>query len=594
MSHKNSPPSIPPSGQGKSTGRRIGVYICYCGGNISDYVDVEKVREAIASQEGVVVAKTTMFACSDAAQQEIIEDIQQKKLDGLVVASCSPKLHLFTFRGAAERAGLNPYLYVQVNLREQDSWAHTDDPQGATEKAIKLVAAGIEKAKLTKPLKPFRLETVKRTLIIGAGIAGLRAAAALADLGIEVVVVEKEQRVGGWLSKFRSLYPHNQNGPQLVASLLEELEKKENVTLYTSAEIVEKKGCIGDFEVKIKTGSNIVTHNVGAIIVATGFENYQPSKGEFGYGEAPQIITLPEFKELVENSQGKGNLTYNGRPIQRISYIYCVGSRQSAGEEAAHTYCSRFCCNAAIHTALLVNEINPSIHQFHFYRDIRTYGKFEPLYEEACRQGSVFIRFAATEPPQVVKNNGQLKIKVKDLLTAGEELELDTDLIVLVTGMIPRENSELVNLLKLPLGKDGFFNEIHPKLRPVETVIDGVFIAGTSQGPKNLAESVASSLAATAKTAALLLKGYVELEPLIAFVDKERCQWCGLCAPACPYEAITKTNLAGKEIADVNRALCKGCGGCVPVCPQDALHLEGYTDDQVEAMIEALARGSSN
>jgi heterodisulfide reductase subunit A len=593
VSRDNHLPTTNNPGPSPSSGRRIGVYICYCGGNISDYVDVEKVREAIASHEGVVVAKTTMFACSDAAQQEIIEDIQQNKLDGLVVASCSPKLHLFTFRGAAERAGLNPYQYVQVNLREQDSWAHTNDPLGATEKAIKLVAAGIAKAKLTRPLKPFRLETVKKTLIIGAGIAGLRAALALADLGIEVVVVEKDNQVGGWINKFNCLYPHNKNGQQLIATLLAELNQRENITLYTSAEVVEKKGCIGDFEVKIRANEETVTQNVGAIIVATGFENYQPVRGEFAYGEAPGIITLPEFKELVESSREKGSLEYNGRPIKQIAYIYCVGSRQPAGQEKAHTYCSRFCCNAAVHTALLVAEINASIHQFHLYRDIRTYGKFETLYEDACRQGSVFIKFAETEPPQVIPENGQLKIKVKDLLTAGEELELETDLVVLVTGMVPRDNPELVNLLKLPLGKDGFFNEIHPKLRPVETVIDGVFIAGTVQGPKNSAESAASSLAAAAKAAALLVKGYVELEPLIAFVDVERCEWCGLCAKACPYEAITKGSLAGREIAEINRALCKGCGGCVPVCPQDALHLEGYTDEQVQAMIEALARENS-
>lgn len=592
MSHNNHSPTTN-NVSGSPSGRRIGVYICYCGGNISDYVDVEKVREAIASTEGVVVAKTTMFACSDAAQQEIIEDIQEHQLDGLVVASCSPKLHLFTFRGAAERAGLNPYQYVQVNLREQDSWAHTDDPQGATEKAIKLVAAGIAKAKLTRPLKPYRLETVKRALIIGAGIAGLRAALALADLGIEVIIVEKESQAGGWVNKFASLYPHQKNGQQLISSLLHELYQRENITLYTGAQVVEKKGCVGDFEIKIKTSQETVTHNVGAIIVATGFENYQPHQGEFGYGQTSAVITLPEFKTLVESSREKGTLEFNGRPIQSLAYIYCVGSRQPAAEENAHTYCSRFCCNAAVHTALLVTEINSSIHQFHLYRDIRTYGKFETLYEDACRQGSVFIRFAENEPPQVIPENGQLKIKVKDLLTAGEELELATDLIVLVTGMVPRENSELVNLLKLPIGKDGFFNEIHPKLRPVETVIDGVFIAGTAQGPKNSAESTASSLAAAAKAAALLIKGYVELEPLIAFVDVERCQWCGLCAEACPYEAITKGSLGEREIAEINRALCKGCGGCVPVCPQDALHLEGYTDEQVQAMIEALATESS-
>jgi heterodisulfide reductase subunit A len=570
------------------SGRKVGVYICHCGGNISDHVDVEKVRRAVEGTEGVSVVRTMLFSCSDASQEEMVADIRDKGLDGLVVASCSPKLHLYTFRGVAQRAGLNPYEYVQVNIREQDSWAHTDDPEAATEKAIGLVRAGIAKAKLTRPLEPTRLETIKKVLVVGAGVAGLRASIALAEIGLHVFLLEREAEAGGWVKRFGRLYPHDRNGKEIVAGLLDKVKARENITLFTQAELVSQSGAVGDFQVKVRAKGEDISLNVGAIIVLTGFEAYEPRPGEYGYG-GPGVVTLPEFKELVESAPD-GRLEFQGRRVRDIAYIYCVGARQAAGTEGANTGCSRYCCNAALHASLLVSERDPTVHQFHLYRDIRSYGKFETLYEDACRRGSVFVRFAEDEPPRVesLDGDGRWRLTVKDLLTDREELEIAADLVVLVNGMVPRENARLVNILKIPVGKDRFFNEIHPKLRPVETVIDGIFIGGAAQGPKNLSESAASALAAGAKAASLVLKGYVDLEPVIARVDTDRCAWCGKCAPACPYGAIVQARLGDKDVAEVRKALCKGCGACVPVCPEEALDLETYTDAQIKAMIDAL------
>ena len=571
--------------------RRIGVYICHCGGNISDYVDVERVKKAVEDEKGVVVAKTAMFTCSDATQQEMVSDIREQNLDGLVVTSCSPKLHLHTFRDVARRAGLNPFQYIQVNVREQCSWAHTDDLKGATDKAIRLVRGAIARTALTEPLEPIIIETVPRVLVVGAGISGLRAAIGLADLGISVYLLEKSPLTGGWVGKLGKMYPHGKDGKSLIAQLINEIKKRENITLYTNAEIAEKSGSIGNFDVTVRVRGQedtAISINVGSIIVATGFDAYQPHEEEFGFG-LDGVLTLPQFKELLDSSAGRP--IYNGREIENVAYIYCVGSRQQPDVENANRYCSRYCCNAAVHASILALEKNPGMHQYHLYRDMRTYGKFELMYSQAREMGSHFLKFADDEPPVVERSSdGKLQVSLKDLLTFGEEIEIKADVVVLVTGMVPRKSPELVDVLKLPLGRDRFFNEIHPKLRPVETMVDGVYICGSCQGPKNSIESVASALSAVTQSASILKKGYVDLEPLIASVHQDLCNGCGECVATCPYAAIEMEQQQGRSVATINRALCKGCGGCVPLCPANAIDLKGYTDAQVRSMIDALLK----
>ncbi len=567
--------------------RRIGVYVCHCGGNISDYVDVDKVIADIGDAGGVVVAKTTMFACSDASQQDMVADIEGQQLDGLVVASCSPKLHTYTFRGVASRAGLNPFEYTQVNIREQCSWVHTDDHDGATEKATALVRAGINRTRLTTPLETMVVDTLPHTLVIGGGIAGLRAAIGLADIGLGVTLVERELSLGGWVRRFGPMFPHDRKGFELIAHLVAEVRKRPSITVLTGAEVVAKAGSFGNYRMTVRVGdpgSGTIEVAAGSIIVATGFDSYEPEAGEFGYG-IEGVVTLPQFKELVDAANGP--MTYAGRPVRSVGYVYCVGSRGTAG--CANEYCSRFCCAATVQTAVQVSGLDPSIRQFHLYRDMRTYGTFEPLYTAARKTGSVFLKFAQEAPPEVaLRSGGGLTVTVRDVLTANEELAIPVDLLVLVTGMVPRANDELTGVLKIPAGIDGFFNEIHPKLRPVETVVDGVLIAGACQGPKTSAESVASGLAAVTQSAAVLLKGYTELSPLIAIVLPEACTACGVCLTACPYDAISMTEGDDRHWAVISATGCKGCGGCVPMCPENAIDLLGYTDAQISATIEGL------
>ena len=568
--------------------RKIGVFVCFCGGNISDYVDVEKVREEVAREPGVVIARTHMFTCSDAAQQEMIDDIQTVGLDGLVVASCAPSLHMHTFRGMAKRAGLNPYQYVHVNLREQCSWAHTDNKKGATEKAIHLVRAGIAKCALTHPLNPLRVETRPRVLVIGAGVAGMRASLSLADMGLSVYLIEKEEEHGGWALQAGRMGPDGQLGLDIVSTLSRRIQENDRIILYTQAEVVEKTGSIGDFNVRISSRGEEVSLNVGAIIVTTGFTPYIPEQGEYGWG-VDRVVDLIRFRQILAD----GKLEYHGKPLRDIVFIYCVGSRQQETEPCAepNTYCSRYCCTAATYTAVMLHELEiktkQTVNQYHLYRDIRTYGNMETIYEEARDGGALFLRWDPENPPVVENTAERLFIKVQDTLLGGDEIEIEADLVVLVTGMEPRENDTLNQVLKIPVSADGFYKEIHPKLRPVETVIDGVLIAGAAQSPKTMSESVASALAAVAKTGSLLKKGYVDLEPLIARVDTEGCTWCGECLKACPYNAIERLICDDNEVAMVLTSLCKGEGACVPVCPSDAIAVEGFRNEQILAMIDA-------
>jgi heterodisulfide reductase subunit A len=639
--------------------KKIGVYVCHCGGNISDYVDVEKVRQAIEDEGGVMLSKTTMFACSDSNQKDMVEDIQNQELNGIVVASCSPKLHLTTFRNVSERANLNKYNYVHANIREQDSWAHSDDKAGATEKAIHVVRASIAKARLAKALEPNKILAQKAVAVIGGGVAGMKAAIALSDKDCPVYVIEREFFIGGRVSQWDSMFTTNETGKEVVTRLYDDLIKRNNVTVFTGAEVMSSKGSIGDFKLKVKitpryvkeqcdegklqlaidacpvevpdefnfnmTQRKAIYHNfpseyphagvvdiknctrcgkceeicksidfsqkeemldihVGSVLMATGFDPYTPKDGEFGYQEFENVVTLPQFKRMIELNEKK--LMHQGKEIKNIAYIYCVGSRQ---EEGGNTYCSRYCCTSAIHTSLLVKQKYPHMNNYHFNRGIRTYGKQESLYYDSSAQGDIYLQSFEDALPEVSVNGSKTMVKVKDILTGGREMEVEADLVVLVTGMVPRVDNSIGSIFKLPKGRDNFFNEIHMKLRPVETFIDGVTIAGACQGPKNIMESVNSALSAATKSYSYLSKGEMETEPIVAVVDPDACTWCNACAAACPFDAISLLETEGKSIAKINNPVCKGCGMCLPVCPTDAIELIAYSNNEIESMIDALA-----
>ncbi len=565
--------------------KRIGVYVCHCGGNISDYIDVEQLGKLMAKEEGVVISKDVMFACSDSTQKEMVEDIQKNKLDSIVVASCSPKLHLHTFRGVAIRAGINPYCYTQVNIREQCSWAHSDKPMEATIKAYGLIRAGINRVSHAETLEGIEIKAHQAVAVIGAGVAGLRASIELARMGNQVFLIEKEKTVGGNVLDAGKLFVSNIDGKELIGQLTQQIKELQNINIYTNALLEKISGSVGNFSIEININGEIINHAVGSVLVTTGFDFYTPTQGEYGYSLSNNVMTLNDFNRLIQNSDS--TLKHNGKTIKTVAYIYCVGNRQSKGE---NKYCSRQCCTAAIHSSLKVHEKFNNIKAFHIYRDIRTYGKQELLYQESSKKGDIYIRFEEKEPPIVELESGNPVIKVKDYLTSKKELTLDADIIVLVTGMIPRvDSNDVSSKLKIPIGNDKFFNEIHPKLKPVETVIKGIYIGGACQGPKNITESVQSALSAAAKINAVSRKGTIDLEPIVARIDPNTCAWCNKCLEVCEYDAIRPLEISGKMIAEVNTSTCTGCGICAPVCPVNAIDIALYTDNEIESMIDGFA-----
>lgn len=617
----------------------VGVYICHCGGNISDHVDVKAVEAFAETLPGVSVVQRNMFMCSDSGQDMIMEDIENDVTNRVVVAACAPSLHETTFRGATFRAGLNSYLYEHANIREQVSWVHHGP--GATEKAKTLVAAAVGKSRRLDPLVPIKVDAVAHATVIGGGIAGLKSSRDIATRGLKVTLVEKTPFLGGNMAQLDRVFPTGEKAGDLIAKLAAEVIGNPNIKILTCAEMMEFQGYVGNFKLKIvrrpamsaedmdklaqlKTagvsGAAFVPFigilpmgvpgeeeeqdlETGAIIMATGFNHYTPKRDEYGYGTFPEVITLPDLIKIMAKAEGE-SLEVNGHPVNSMAMVHCVGSRHIPGVSEPtekgdlNEYCSRVCCTATLQAALEVKERFPQTVIYDLYRDIRTYGRgHEDFYVNASRQGVLFLRFEPENPPMVSKadpgDEAVLKVAVKDTLLAGREIEFPVDLVVLSVGMETADISALTERMKISAGTDRFLLEAHPKLKPVELAVGGMFLAGTCQAPMDISETAAAASAAAVKTSSILSRGHVELAPFVAQVNPDICIGSGCCVDACVKDgAITLIDMVigGDKVkrAQVNPALCQGAGTCVPACPQGAIDLAGWTLPQYEAMVDAI------
>jgi heterodisulfide reductase subunit A len=585
----------------------VGVFICSCGVNIGGVVNVPEVTEYAKTLPNVGYAENNLYTCSEAGLSAIKKAIKEHDLNRVVVASCTPRTHEPLFRTACQEAGLNPYLFEMANIREHDSWVHKHEPKEATAKAKDIVRMAVARATLLEPQTEPEVEVKDSSLVIGAGVAGITSALSMANQGFKVYLIEKEKELGGIARKLYKLYPTLDDSVDVVNPMIEAVKSHRNIELMTSTTPKEVSGYIGNFNVLLTGHDGDKEVNVGTIVVASGSSNYTPPKGLYLYGENDHVITQRELDELLASGGIKSP--------ERIVMIQCVGARKGeirpseleafpksdtaellrkilkARKDEGWPYCSRICCMNAIKNAILVKEKSPKTDVVVLFGDLRVYKEYEDFYKRARDLEVRFIRHIEEARPEIVQTpEGKLEVIAYDALS-GLEVKFPADWVVLSTPLIPNKDEVLLaRMLKIPIGTDGFLMEAHLKLRPVDTSVDGVFIAGTVSGPRDVSESIISGEAAAARAAILMGNKKVKTEAITAIVDEDSCIGCGLCEEICPYGAPRVENGKSK----IREILCRGCGSCAAECPQRAITMRHYGDEQILAQAKALLISASS
>ena len=584
--------------------RRIGVFVCHCGTNIAGTVDVERVAKEIAKYPEVAFAADYKYMCSDPGQNLIKEAISKHNLDGVVVSACSPAMHEVTFRRTTESAGVNPYQCEMANIREQVSWVHQDDTEAATLKAIETIRTIVEKVRYNESLVPFYLPLVKRALVIGGGIAGMTAALDIADAGYPVVLVERSDHLGGNMARLSLAYVNFDDASDLLSNPLERVTRHPNIQVLTDSEVTEVGGYVGNFIVKIrraerveewKSGrveneprpSNLPTlqfnFDIGAIVVATGYELYaQENLGEYGGGRYPNVIDGLQFEGMLASEDGLHRPS-DGQVPKEVVWVQCAGSRDPALHKP---YCSTICCMYVAKQTIAYKQRVPDGQAYVMYIDIRSQGRgYEEFVQTAMEDYDVLYLRGKVSRVFQEQGNGQVTVWGVDTLT-GQNVEVEADLVVLASAVVPSRGSiELGQTIRSGVDEHGFFSEAHPKLRPVESITAGIYLAGAAHFPKDIPETVAQASGAASKVLGLFALRQMVQEPTVAYVDPELCSACGLCVPACPYDA--RAMHPWKPVATVNAALCQGCGACAVACPNKASKVRNFTPQQVMSMMDA-------
>jgi heterodisulfide reductase subunit A len=652
-------------------GKKIGVFVCHCGINIAQTVDVGALTKYASTLDDVVVSKDFKYMCSDQGSKLIKESIRKHNLDGIVIACCSPRMHEHTFRNVVEDGGLNQFNLEIANVREQCSWAH-ESKEEATEKAKALVRAAVAKTRMLESLTSSRIAVIPKALVIGGGIAGIQTSLDLANAGYSVTLVERSPSIGGRMAQLDKTFPTLDCSSCILTPKMMEVSNNPNIELLTYSEVVNVEGSIGNYTVKIKKHPRYVDmekctgcgdcatacrmqdrvpsdfdmnmgkrsaayvpfpqaiplkytidpeyclfltrgkcgdepacraaciqkaidfdqeveeieRTVGAIVVATGYDLMDPaSLYEYGYGHSADVITTLELERLISSSgptSGEILRPSDSNKPKSITFILCVGSR----DETQYPWCCRIGCMSALkHVYLLREKLGNDVEINICYTDIRSYGKgYEEFYRKIRGVKSNFFRGRPSE----VRNMGDhLKIDIFDTMT-NKLFEISTDMVVLVPALVPRLGAdELTRTLHLSQSGDGFFLEAHPKLRPMDTFTDGIFLAGCCQGPKDIQDTVSQASGAASRAETIISKKELEVEPLIASVDEDLCSGCSICISICSFNAIELVEEKDKEsYAKVNEALCKGCGACVGACPSGAMQQRGFKDKQMIPMVD--------
>ncbi len=560
----------------------VGVFVCSCGVNIAGIVDVDQVVAYAAKLPYVSYVENNLFSCSADAQESITEKIKEFGLNRIVIAACTPRTHEPMFQETLKSARLNGFMVEMANIRNQNSWVHQQDSKSATRKAKDQVRMAIAKVVHNYPLKQDRIKVVRRALIVGGGVVGMDSALTLSQLGIETILIEKSNTLGGNATNIETSFK-GENVRSLLQELVKQVDENEHITVYRNATLESVSGSVGNFKGVINISGEKEEINFGAAIMATGGKEATPE--EYLYGKEPRVMTQLEFdrKVLFHPVEVK--------KAQSIVFIQCVGSR-----EPARPYCSRVCCIHSVKAAIELKKINKDINVYILYREVRTYGEWEEYYKDARDLGVLFIRYETIRKPKVKKKGSYLTIEVFDPISR-KPIRITADYLALATGVIARDNQHLAEFFKFNVNSDGFFNGAHPKLKPVDLSVAGLFLAGICNYPKPLDESIEESRAAAFRVSAVLLQDEIKSEAIKSFVT-DKCDGCALCVDVCPFHAISVVKTSrGRQQSSIkvasDPALCQGCGLCAATCPNDGIMVHGFTLEQLMAQVRAAVNGGT-
>jgi heterodisulfide reductase subunit A len=556
---------------------RVGVFVCHCGANIGRVVDVPSVVEYSSTLDHVVHAEEGLFVCSTDAAEQIANTIREKGLNRVVVAACTPRTHEPLFRDTLREGGINQYFFEMANIREHCSWVHSKQKEEATEKAKDIVRMSVARTVYLEPLQEFDLPVNKTGLVVGGGVAGMTSALSLANQGFEVHLVEKDTELGGMARKIHYTL-EGQDVQAYLSDLIRKVYRHPLIHVSHDATITDVSGYVGNFITTVKSEGRIKEIHHGAVILATGADEYKPT--EYFYGEDDRVLTQLELEEQIIKGEKRV------MDCRSLVMVQCVGCRQED-----RNYCARICCGQAVKNSLKLKEINPEMDIYILFRDMRTYGFAEDYYRKASEKDVKFIRWDPHDRPQVESvakgDKTILRISVPDLIL-GQRLELDADLLVLSAAVVPARGSrEIARMFKVPLSPDGFFQEAHVKLRPVDFAAEGVYLCGSAHYPKSITEVISQAYGAAGRAVTLLSQNSVTASGAVCEVREQDCVACGACITACTYGAIEFRETPRGKKARVNPILCKGDGLCNAKCPTNAITLKHYTDEEVFGQIDA-------
>jgi heterodisulfide reductase subunit A len=549
---------------------RIGVFVCDCGSNIAGYLEMKELVDYAKTLPGVAFVQENLYTCSEGGINEIKDAIPRENLNRVVVASCTPRTHEPLFMSACEEAGLNPYLFEMANIRDQCSWVHMQAREKGTQRAKTQIAMAVAKAARLRELSRIKLGLTHRAIIIGGGISGMSAAMALGNMGYEVDLIEKQDRLGGLLNDLNLILPTHEPPSILLDDLSARLNDNPKVTIHTNALVKKVEGYIGNFVATVEETGTEIKLKVGAIIVALGARVLKPA-GLMGY-DGEKVVTHLELEAILRRG---------APPAKNVVMIQCVGSRC---EE--RTYCSRICCMTAVKNAILLKESNPEINVTIMYRDMQMYGvENEDMFRRSKEMGVRYVTYDPGKPPSVMQN----EVRVYHL-RMGKEIKVPADLTVLSTPLIAQEDAgDTSTMLKVPVNENGFFLEGHVKLKPLDFATDGVYLCGNARFPSTIREAIAQGLGAASRAAGVLSKEALYTSGIVADISPDTCCGCLGCVQVCPYGAINYFEDRG--ICQVNKVLCKGCGGCAATCPSGSARLDGFSNQQIYSQIEKALAG---